>query len=78
MLELTAKIVEAGQLTAMMVTHSMRQALDYGSRTVMLHEGRVILDVAGPQRAGLDVPDLLRMFEQTRGEKLADDKLLLA
>ena len=71
-------IVEAGQLTAMMVTHSMRQALDYGSRTVMLHEGQVILDVAGPQRSGLDVPDLLRMFEQTRGEKLDDDKLLLA
>jgi len=77
-LELTAKIVEAGQLTAMMVTHSMRQALDYGSRTVMLHEGRVILDISGSKRDGLDVPDLLRMFEQTRGEKLADDKLLLA
>ena len=77
-LELTAKIVEGSQLTAMMVTHSMRQALDYGSRTVMLHEGQVILDVAGDQRAGLDVPDLLRMFEQTRGEKLDDDKLLLA
>jgi putative ABC transport system ATP-binding protein len=77
-LELTAKIVESGQLTAMMVTHSMRQALDYGSRTVMLHEGQVILDVAGSERSGLDVPDLLRMFEQTRGEKLDDDKLLLA
>ena len=77
-LELTAKIVEAGQLTAMMVTHSMRQALDYGSRTVMLHEGRVILDISGAKRDGLDVPDLLQMFEQTRGEKLADDKLLLA
>ena len=77
-LELTAKIVEAGQLTAMMVTHSMRQALDYGSRTVMLHQGRVILDVSGPERAGMDVPDLLRMFERTRGEELDDDKLLLA
>ena len=77
-LELTARIVEESKLTAMMVTHSMRQALDYGSRTVMLHEGQVILDVAGPERSGLDVPDLLRMFEQTRGEKLDDDKLLLA
>jgi putative ABC transport system ATP-binding protein len=77
-LELTARIVEGSQLTAMMVTHSMRQALDYGSRTVMLHEGQVILDVAGSERSGLDVPDLLRMFEQTRGEKLDDDKLLLA
>ena len=77
-LELTAKIVETGKLTAMMVTHSMRQALDYGSRTVMLHEGRVILDVAGPERRSMSVEDLLHMFEKTRGEKLDDDKLLLA
>ncbi|KQP22379.1 ABC transporter ATP-binding protein [Pseudorhodoferax sp. Leaf267] len=77
-LELTARIVEENRLTAMMVTHSMRQALDYGQRTVMLHEGQVILDVAGDQRRGLDVPDLLRMFAQTRGEKLDDDKLLLS
>jgi len=77
-LELTAKIVESEKLTAMMVTHSMRQALDYGSRTVMLHEGRVIVDVAGPQRAGMQVADLLRLFETTRGETLDNDKLLLA
>jgi putative ABC transport system ATP-binding protein len=77
-LELTARIVESARLTAMMVTHSMRQALDYGSRTVMLHEGRVILDVSGPERKGMSVEDLLHMFEKTRGEKLDDDKLLLA
>jgi putative ABC transport system ATP-binding protein len=76
-LELTAKIVEEDRLTAMMVTHSMRQALDFGSRTVMLHEGRVILDVSGDERRGMDVPDLLQMFERTRGEALADDALLL-
>jgi putative ABC transport system ATP-binding protein len=77
-LELTARIIEESQLTAMMVTHSMRQALDYGVRTVMLHEGRVILDVNGEQRRGMDVPDLLQMFERTRGEVLADDALLLS
>jgi putative ABC transport system ATP-binding protein len=77
-LELTARIVEGAQMTAMMVTHSMRQALDYGSRTVMLHEGRVILDVCGPQRRDMGVEDLLHMFEKTRGETLDDDKLLLA
>ncbi|HVL10699.1 MAG TPA: ABC transporter ATP-binding protein [Burkholderiaceae bacterium] len=76
-LELTAKIVEENKLTTMMVTHSMRQALDYGSRTVMLHQGQVVLDVSGEERAGLDVPDLLMMFEKTRGEKVADDALLL-
>lgn len=77
-LELTARIIEESKLTAMMVTHSMRQALDYGTRTVMLHEGRVILDVNGEQRRGMDVPDLLQMFERTRGEVLADDALLLS
>ncbi len=77
-LELTARIVDEGKLTAMMVTHSMRQALDYGSRTVMLHQGRVVLDVEGPQRHTMSVEDLLHMFEKTRGEQLDDDKLLLA
>ena len=76
-LELTVRIVEEARLTTMMVTHSMRQALDYGQRTVMLHQGQVVLDVAGDERRGLDVPDLLHMFEQTRHEQLDDDALLL-
>ena len=77
-LQLTARIVEEKKLTTMMVTHSMRQALDVGDRTVMLHQGKVVLDVAGDERKGLDVPDLLHMFEKVRGEKLADDALLLS
>lgn len=77
-LELTDRIVNESRLTALMVTHSMRQALDHGHRTVMLHQGRVVLDVSGTQREGLDVPDLLRLFERTRGERVDDDKLLLA
>ena len=76
-LELTARIVSESKLTTMMVTHSMRQALDVGDRTVMLHQGNVVLDVSGPERKGLDVPDLLQMFERVRGEALADDGLLL-
>lgn len=77
-LELTDRIVTEGKLTAMMVTHSMRQALDHGQRTVMLHQGQVVLDVSGEQRASMDVPDLLHLFEQTRGEKVSDDALLLS
>ncbi|KAA0180217.1 ABC transporter ATP-binding protein [Cupriavidus cauae] len=77
-LELTARIVEENKLTTMMVTHSMRQALDYGQRTVMLHQGQVVLDVSGEERKGLDVPDLLRMFERSRHEQLDDDALLLS
>jgi putative ABC transport system ATP-binding protein len=62
----------------MMVTHSMRQALDHGQRTVMLHEGRVVLDVEGDQRKNMKVEDLLHMFEKVRGEEIDDDKLLLS
>lgn len=76
-LELTARIVEENRLTTLMVTHSMRQALDYGSRTVMLHQGRVMLDVQGEKRSRMGVTDLLAMFEKTRGEEIADDSLLL-
>lgn len=77
-LQLTQRIVAEKQLTTMMVTHSMRQALDVGDRTIMLHQGQVVLDVSGEQRKGLDVPDLLAMFEKVRGEKLSDDALLLS
>ena len=76
-LQLTARIVEEKKLTTMMVTHSMRQALDVGDRTVMLHQGRVVLDVSRDARRGLEVHDLLAMFEKVRGEELADDTLLL-
>src|SRR5260221_310617 len=56
-LQLTARIVSEAKLTTMMVTHSMRQALDVGERTVMLHQGQVVLDVSGEERARMDVPD---------------------
>lgn len=76
-LNLTARIVAEKKMTTMMVTHSMRQALDVGERTVMLHQGQVVLDVSGAERRGMDVPHLLAMFEKVRGEKLSDDALLL-
>lgn len=77
-LELTDQIITENKLTAMMVTHSMQQALDHGHRTVMLHQGKVVLDVAGEKRQGMGVRDLLDMFEKTRGEKVSDDSLLLS
>lgn len=76
-LDLTDKIVNDNKLTTMMVTHSMQQALTHGTRTVMLHQGQVVLDVSGEERRGMMVQDLLDMFERTRGEKVADDALLL-
>ena len=76
-LDLTEQIVTENNLTTMMVTHSMRQALDIGQRTVMLHQGRVVLDVSGSERANMDVPALVAMFTKVQGEELADDALLL-
>ncbi|MDR1968730.1 MAG: ABC transporter ATP-binding protein [Burkholderiaceae bacterium] len=76
-LELTARIVAEKKITTMMVTHSMRQALDVGERTVMLHQGQVVLDVSGETRRHMDVPHLLEMFEKVRGEQIDDDALLL-
>jgi putative ABC transport system ATP-binding protein len=75
--DLTRKIVEGERLTTMMVTHSMKQALELGQRTVMLHQGKVVLDVSGRAREGLKVADLLRMFERVVGEAVTDDGLIL-
>lgn len=76
-MNLTQKIVSERKLTAMMVTHSMRQALDYGHRTIMLHGGEIVLDVAGDNRKNLQVEDLIAMFRKMRGQTLDDDALLI-
>lgn len=77
-IDLTKTIVSEFNLTVMMVTHSMKDALACGDRTVMLHQGQIVLDVAGEQRATMQVPDLLEMFSKVRGEELSDDSLLLS
>ena len=76
-LELTTQIIEEQKLTALMVTHSMKQALEVGSRTVMLHQGEVVFDIGGQERQGLEVKDLLELFEKQRGLEISDDSLLL-
>jgi putative ABC transport system ATP-binding protein len=76
-LDLTRRVVRERKVTTLMVTHSMRQALDLGDRTVMLHEGRIILDVAGQERKDLEVEDLIQMFRQVRGQEIDDDSLLI-
>lgn len=76
-MDLTQKIVTGRRLTTLMVTHSMRQALDFGDRTVMLHGGSVVLDVAGDSRKDLSVEDLIGMFRRIRGQTLDDDALLI-
>lgn len=76
-LELTRLMVMEQSLTTLMVTHSMRQALELGDRTIMLHEGNIIFDVADQDRKGLTIADLLARFESRQKEALADDALLL-
>ncbi len=76
-MQLTASMVRDLAITTVMVTHSMRQALDYGDRTVMLHQGEIVLDVAGRERAAMTIDDLLRLFRRSQGTELADDQLLL-
>ena len=76
-IDLTRRTVVDHHLTTMMVTHSMRQALDLGTRTIMLHEGRIVLDVKGDERTGLTVDDLVEMFRRQRGQTLDDDALLI-
>lgn len=76
-IKLTKEIVEERNLTTLMVTHSMHQALDVGNRTIMLHKGKVIYDVQGEKRKKLTMEDLLVLFKMASGAEVDDDKLLL-
>ena len=76
-LELTDQIVGVHHLTTLMVTHNMSQALAYGNRLIMLHQGKVILDVSGGEKAGLTVDDLLGRFYSSQGETFSLDRSLL-
>ena len=76
-LELTKQIVDDLKLTAIMVTHSMNQALHTGERTIMFHRGKIVFDAGGTERDAMEVNDLLELFKREQGEELADDALLL-
>ena len=77
-LEISDKIIAENHLTAMMVTHNMKDAIVHGNRLIMMHEGRVILNIAGEEKKKLTVEDLLHQFEKVSGEEFANDKALLS
>ena len=77
-LELTEKIVNEQELTALMVTHNMKDAIQIGNRLIMMHEGRIIYDVSGEDKKKLQVEDLLEKFETASGEEFANDRMMLA
>ncbi len=77
-LEISDKIIADNHLTAMMVTHNMKDAIVHGNRLIMMHEGKVILNISGEEKKKLTVEDLLHQFEKVSGEEFASDKALLS
>lgn len=77
-LELTRKVVAEGHITCLMITHNMHQALELGNRTLMMADGNIVLDVAGKEREGMTVEDLLRRFKAGSGKALDNDRILLS
>ena len=74
---ITKYLVEKDQLTTLMVTHNMQQALDLGNRLIMMDKGQIILEVAEDRKHELTIPDLMAEFERIRGEKMNSDRALL-
>lgn len=77
-LELSEKIIMENHLTAMMVTHNMKDAIAHGNRLVMMQDGHIILDIAGEEKKNLTVEALLEKFAQVSGSELANDRMLLS
>ena len=77
-LEATQRIVEKNNLTTMMITHNMRDAITYGNRLIMMYDGHVAVDVSGEEKKHLTVEQLLELFSKASGSDEADDKLLLS
>ena len=76
-LDATERIVGKDNLTTLMITHNMKDAIAHGYRLIMMYEGRVVLDIAGEAKKKLTVEQLLAKFGQATGSDEADDKLLL-
>lgn len=77
-LEITEKIVNENNLTTLMITHNMRDAIRYGNRLIMMHEGRVIVDVSGDEKKKLTVEYLLELFTKASGSEFSNDRAILA
>ena len=77
-LELTSEIVEEQRLTALMVTHNMKDAIQIGNRLIMMNDGRIIYDVSGREKQNLTVEDLLAKFAEASGGQFANDRMLLS
>lgn len=77
-LELSEQIIKANSLTALMVTHNMKNAIQYGNRLIMMYDGKIIYDVSGEAKQKLHVNDLLEKFEKASGGEFANDRMILS
>ncbi|PPK80207.1 putative ABC transport system ATP-binding protein [Lacrimispora xylanisolvens] len=77
-LDITQEIVKEQNLTTLMITHNMKDAISIGNRLIMMHEGRIIYDVSGEEKKKLEVEDLLKKFEEASGEEFSNDRMILA
>ena len=77
-LELTDMIVERERMTTLMVTHNMELALRYGNRLLMMHKGKIVVDIGEERKGSLNINDLVTAFEQAAGERLTDESILLS
>lgn len=76
-LELTGELTGKSRITTFMITHNMKDAIKYGSRLIMMHNGNIIFDISGQEKQNLKVSDLLQRFEATAGSQLSNDRMLL-
>jgi len=77
-MEVTRRIVNRDKLTTLMITHNMRDAIEYADRLIMMYAGRIVIDVSGEEKQKLTIPQLLELFSKVSGSDEADDKLLLS
>ena len=77
-MQVTRTLVNQDRLTTLMITHNMRDAIEYGDRLIMMYEGRIALDISGEEKQKLTVEDLLAKFGQATGSVETSDKLLLS
>ncbi len=76
-LELTEQIVNKNKLTTLMITHNMKDAIAHGNRLIMMHEGRIIVDVSGEEKEKLTVENLLELFNRASGGGAVNDRMIL-
>ena len=76
-MKLTDKVIKREEMTSIMVTHNMEMALKYGNRLVMMHKGKIVVDIHQTDKDALTIEDLVSAFEKSAGERLIDDKVLL-